>query len=130
MKELILYYTPGNRSHTPLLRGVCAQMGIRIKNLTSERCIQKIGYLAGMEGFTKREVSAGYEKYTPVMSEELLVFCGFSDERLEELLANFKKAGVPKIPLKAVLTKTNADWTTYQLYEQLREEHEQMRRSK
>lgn len=127
MKEMILYYTPGNMSHTPLLRGVCAQMNIRIKNLTPERCVQKIGYLAGVEGFEKREVSAGYEKYAPVMEEELLVFCGFSDEGLDELLENLKKAGVPKIPLKAVLTETNAGWTIYQLYGQLREEHAQMR---
>ena len=127
MKEMILYYTPGNMSHTPLLRGVCAQMNIRIKNLTPERCVQKIGYLAGVEGFEKREVSAGYEKYAPVMEEELLIFCGFSDERLDELLENLKKAGVPKIPLKAVLTEINAGWTIYQLYGQLREEHAQMR---
>ena len=126
MKELILYYTPGNKVHTSLLRGVCAQMDIRIKNLTPERCVQKTGYLAGIEEFEKREVSAGYEKYAPVMGEELLVFCGFSDERLDELLANLKKAGVPKIPLKAILTKTNAEWTIYQLYEQIRQEHAQM----
>lgn len=126
MNELVLYYTPENRAHTPLLRGVLSQMGIRVKNLTSERCVQKIGYLAGMEGFAKRDVSPGYEKYAPVMGEELLVFCGLTDERLEELLANLKKAGVPKISLKAIVTETNAEWTVYQLYEQLREEHAQM----
>ena len=43
-----------------------------------------------------------------------------------ELLDKLKKEGVPKINLKAVVTETNAGWTVYQLYEQLREEHAQM----
>lgn len=127
-KELVLFYTPENKEHTPLLRGVLSQMHIKIKNLTAERCVQKIGYLAGLEGFEKREVSPGYERYAPAMEEELLVFCGLTDERLEELLANLKKAGVPQIPLKAVVTDTNAEWTVYRLYDQLREEHAQLRR--
>lgn len=128
MKELVLYYTPEDRPHAPLVRGVLSQMHIRIKNLTLERCVQKIGYLAGMEGFEKREVSPGYEKYAPAMEQELLVFCGLTEERLEELLANLKKAGVPPIPLKAIVTDTNAEWTAYQLYGQLQEEHMQMQR--
>lgn len=126
MKEMILYYAPDNTSHTPLLRGVMAQMGIRVKNLTPERCVQRIGYLVGMDGVEKRVVSENFQKYAPAMHEEMLVISGFTDERLEELLGNLKRAGVPKINLKAIVTETNAQWTVYQLYEQLREEHRQM----
>lgn len=126
MREMILYYAPDNTPHTPLLRGVAVQMGVRVKNLTPERCIQKIGYLVGMEGIEKREVSENIQRYVPQMHEEMLVFSGFTEGRLEELLANLKKAGVPKINLKAVVTETNARWIVYQLYEQLREEHARM----
>lgn len=126
VKEMILYYTPGDKPHAPILRGVAVQMGIKIKNLTPERCIQRIGYLVRMEGIEKREVSANFQKYAPAMDEEMLVLAGFTEERLDELLANLKKAGVPKINLKAIVTETNAQWTVYQLYEQLREEHAQM----
>lgn len=126
VKEMILYYTPGDKAHTPLLRGVAAQMGVKVKNLTPERCIQRIGYLLRMEGIERREVSANFQKYAPVMDEEMLVLAGFTEERLEELLENLKKAGVPKINLKAIVTETNAQWTAYQLYEQLKEEHTQM----
>ena len=126
MKEMILYYAPENTPHTSLLRGVMAQMGIKVKNLTPERCIQRIGYLVGMDGVEKREVSDGFRKYAPVMNEEMLVISVFWEERLEELLDKLKKEGVPKINLKAVVTETNAGWTVYQLYEQLREEHAQM----
>ena len=126
VKEMILYYTPEDRAHGPILRGVAARMGIKIKNLTPERCIQKIGYLTGAEGVERREVSVNFQKYAPVMEEEMLVLSGFTEERLEEFLGNLKKSGVPKIGLKAVVTETNAQWTAYQLYEQLKEEHRQL----
>ncbi len=126
MKEMVLYYAPDNTPHTSLLRGVMVQMGVKVKNLTPERCIQRIGYLVGADGVEKRKVSENFQKYAPAMNEEMLVISGFSEERLEELLDKLKKAGVPKINLKAVVTETNAGWTVYQLYEQLREEHAQM----
>lgn len=121
-KELVLYYAPEGTDHVGLLKGILSQMGIKIKNLTSQRCVQKIGYLAGTEGFGKREVNEGFEKYAPAMDKELLLFCGFSEERLEELLDKMKKAGIPKIGLKAVITETNVHWTVYRLYKQLCEE--------
>ena len=122
MKELVLYYAPEGTAHVGQLKGILSQMGIKIKNLTPERCVQKIGYLAGAEGFEKRSVNAGYEKYAPAMDKELLLFCGFTEERLDELLNRMEKAGVPKIGLKAIMTETNAHWTVYQLYRQLLEE--------
>jgi len=125
MEELVLYYAPESTAHVGQLKGFLSQMGIRIKNLTPERCVQKIGYLAGEQGFKKRTVNAGYEKYAPAMDKELLVFCRFTEERLDQLLDHMKTAGIPKIGLKAILTDTNADWTVYQLYRQLCEEHAQ-----
>lgn len=122
MKETVLYYAPEGTAHVGQLKGIVSQMGIKIKNLTPERCVQKIGYLAGAEGFEKRTVSAGCEKYAPVMDRELLVLCGFTEERLDQLLDRMKTAGIPKIELKAILTEINAGWTVYQLYRQLCEE--------
>lgn len=37
-----------------------------------------------------------------------------------------RKAGVPKINLKAVVTEHNIGWTFRQLYEEIKKEHEQM----
>ena len=42
------------------------------------------------------------------------------------LLAGLRRAGVPRIALKAVLTEHNSDWTFYHLYQELKEEHETM----
>lgn len=151
MSETVLYYAPENTAHVSLLKGVLAQMGIKIKNLTPVRCEKKIGFLAGMEGFiddhptqenslnnseklhknvSVTEISAipfgGQQASQELIKDELLILCGFTDERLDELLAKLKKAGVPRTGLKAVVTETNAQWTVYELYGHLLEERRYM----
>lgn len=56
----------------------------------------------------------------------MLVMKHFSGHRLDELLLNLRKAGVPRIAIKAVLTEQNAGWPFYKLYQELRREHEAM----
>lgn len=150
MGETVLYYAPENTVHVNLLKGVLVQMGIKIKNLTLVRCGKKIGFLAGLEGFvddTAPENSVndskerhgeisfagmeimslrGQQAFQEPIREELMVLSGFTDERLDELLAKLKKAGVPRTILKAVVTETNAQWTVYELYDHLLEERRQI----
>uniref|UniRef100_UPI0032600706 DUF3783 domain-containing protein n=1 Tax=Clostridium sp. NkU-1 TaxID=1095009 RepID=UPI0032600706 len=45
---------------------------------------------------------------------------------MDELLSNLRRAGVPKIDLKAVITDTNCKWKFYDLYLELKEEHDAM----
>lgn len=150
MNETVLYYAPENTAHVSLLKGVLVQMGIKIKNLTPARCEKKIGFLAGLDGFAddtalENRVNDGRERQgnasfaemgtMPLrgqqalqgpIREEFMVLCGFTDERLDELLAKLKKAGVPRVALKAVVTETNAQWTVYELYNHLLEERRQI----
>ena len=56
----------------------------------------------------------------------MLVMYRFSSQRMDELLRNLRKAGVPRIDLKAVITESNCQWTFYHLYEEISEEHRQM----
>ncbi|WP_321022576.1 DUF3783 domain-containing protein [Enterocloster bolteae] len=58
--------------------------------------------------------------------EQVMVLKQFSSQRLDMLLAGLRRAGVPRIALKAVLTEHNSDWTFYHLYQELKEEHETM----
>ena len=62
----------------------------------------------------------------PVPEEEMLVMKNFTSRRIDEMLAAFRKAGIPRIELKAVITDTNQSWPFYQLYEELKKEHEIM----
>ena len=60
----------------------------------------------------------------PRIDEEMLVMSNFSNSRLNELLAQMRKAGAPRIALKAMVTPTNCRWSFYDLYKEIREEHE------
>ena len=153
MKELVLYYTPSPASHVAKLKSVLVRMGVRIKNISSEQVNQTVGYLAGLPGFEECanqaaelhevEKSGKAEKFgeaeksgeagtldkaakLPVIPEEVLVMKNFTSRRIDELLLGLRKAGVPKIALKAIITEQNSKWTFYQLYEELREEHQAM----
>lgn len=148
-REMVLYYQPeaerqkGNASKAAKLKGVLIRMGVRIKNIETDQLGQKIGYLAGVDGFTEsdskreenqagaepkaqEEASASPRSVPPMVEEEILVMKNFTSRRIDLLLSEFKKAGVPKINLKAVVTETNCNWTFYDLYEELKKEHEAM----
>jgi hypothetical protein len=126
-KELVLYYQPevekqtGNDSKAAKLKAVLIRMGIRIRNISSDQMNQTVGYLAGIEGFDETAFEA-----CPPVEEEILVMKNFSNRRVDELLLNLRRAGVPKVQLKAVVTDTNCKWRFYDLYEELKEEHEAM----
>lgn len=58
-------------------------------------------------------------------TEPMLVFCGLQNTVLDRFLAELRKNGI-RIPLKAVMTETNRDWTLRKLYDELRGEHSYM----
>ena len=123
--ETVLYYNPGTpetMKHVARLKSVLVRMGIRIRNIGPDQVNQTVGYLAGVPGF-EENADAGQ---LPVVGEEMLVLKQFSSRRIDELLLNLRKAGVPRISLEAVLTEHNCGWTFYALYNELREEHEKM----
>ena len=121
-KETVLYYNPSPTDKVRLMKGVLVQMGVRIKNITPEQTGQTVGYLAGLPGFQEIGMEAGQ----PVIEEEMLVMKDFTGVRMDQLLMGLRKAGVPKIALKAVVTESNSKWTFEQLYREIKDEHEKM----
>ena len=100
-KELVLYYTPEKSDADRLLKGVLVRMGIRIRNITPEQTAEKVGALAGLPGYEEQEKATD----APVIPEKLLVLHGFGQRRLQELLGGLRKAKVPPIPMKAMVTE-------------------------
>ena len=129
-KETVLYYAPEKSDADRLLKGVLIRMGVRIKNAGPAEAGQTVGYLAGLPGFeeTKAGESApeAFGEAPLLIPERMLVLRDFGNRRLEEMLSGFRKAKVPPIPLKAVLTEHNCGWTLVELYRELKEEHEKM----
>lgn len=58
------------------------------------------------------------------LPEAMLVFCGLGQALLNQVLEVIRVANLPPIPLKAVLTETNREWDTRQLYTELCRERE------
>ena len=85
---------------------------------------QSVGYLAGVSGKKAAEV----EYDGPELEEPMMIMC-MDSRRIDELLAAFRRAGVPRIAYKAMLTSTNSDWTPLELYKELKREHEAMHRN-
>lgn len=133
-KETVLYYNPGDpetAKHVALMKSVLVRMGIRIRNVGPDQIHETVGYLAGLEGYPSREEAKGMldrqEDEMPLaIPVEVMVLKQFSDRRLDELLMNLRRAKVPRIRLKAVLTEHNSHWSFYQLYEELWKEHQAM----
>ena len=138
LKEMVLYYDPNQSPYAAKLKGVLVRMGVRIKNIAPEQVGEVVGVLAGFSGFEKEagslkkeegmqkaECAQGkvLEKPQCEMSEEMLVMKNFTGRRIDELLINLRKAGVPKINLKAVITEQNSHWTFSHLYEEIQKEH-------
>ena len=79
------------------------------------------GYLCDLEGFSPVEetVEGGF-------SDEMLVLCGLSGPQLDALLSSLRRSRVV-VALKAVVTEDNAAWSSLQLHDELRQEHEAMK---
>lgn len=144
-EKVLLYQIKGTEIAVKL-QPVILQMGLRIKSVMPEEYGQPLGVLAGIKGFQAagEEESQGHtvtgaesreqaqclkqagQAIPSAIPEPMLVMCGMGGSRVDEFLARMRRAGVPKIALKAMLTPTNVNWTSRELYEELRREHEAM----
>lgn len=129
VQETVLYYTPVQGPNVTKLKGVLVRMGIRIRNVAEEQTGETIGGLLGLPGYDVRQDPEAQPETSAEIRDEVLVMHNFSGYRIDELLLNLRKAGVPKIHLKAVVTETNCSWTFYQLYKEIKEEHTRMQKS-
>lgn len=129
--ELVLYYSTGDprmKKQEMMMKSVLVRMGVKIRNVAPDQVMESVGYLTGVPGFEKREVlqQPEAEEKIPQITEQMLVMKDFTSRRIDTLLLNLRKAKVPKINLKAIVTEQNAGWSFYHLYEEIGEEHRRM----
>lgn len=122
--EVVLLYNLANTEKGRQIKKLLIPLGISIKEIAKEQYLQPIGSLVGVKGFEKNNnvyTEQGFE-------EEMLVLHKFTSPRIDLLLKGFKKAGIEKVDLKAVVTPTNAVWNSLELYEEIKKEHESMQK--
>ena len=151
-RELILFYTPDRSKDDRLIQMLLMTMGFRFRMIQKEELGRQVGELAGLKEFSgqygndisgelKPEAKrasvpensdedkpdfAVSDEDQPEITDKFMILCGFSRNRLNDLLAGMRRNKVPPVPLKAMLTETNCQWTVRQLYRELKAEHEFM----
>ena len=98
------------------LRQIFAMLRLRMRPVEPERYGVPIGLLAQGQGEAGEAAQA--------IPEAMLVFCGLGEALLNQVLEVIRVAQLPPIPLKAVLTASHQEWTTLQLYQELKKERE------
>ena len=121
-QETILLYYPKKLKYLPKIKSIFVQLGIPFRILDASCASQKIGYLTGRTGYEKKDLNEPSEK----IPQPMMVMDHFSSVRMDVLFSYLKKAGIPSVDLKAIVTDTNADWTFSELYQEIAKEHARM----
>lgn len=119
-QEAVYFYSPAPAGYQTQMKMVFARLGVRFHAITPAQTGETVGYLVGVDGFGPQP--EGTE--APAVTDEVLILKNFTGRRIDAMLAALKKAGVPSIALKAVVTEHNLGWTFAALAEELRQEHE------
>lgn len=119
IRETVLLYFPQKTPYLSNLKAILIQMGVRIRTVEPSQVTQKVGYLAGLDGYASSPVP----ETLPSISQEVMVMKYFTGGRMDQLFAAMRKKHIPPIPLKAVVTDTNASWTFFELYMEIKKEH-------
>lgn len=118
---ILLYSVPADLHRE--ISAIALELGIACKKIARRRFTQCIGCHAGIPGYgSTAEDYEGQELPSP-----MLVFAGFSDRMLDRLLAACKKAAIPEISCRAIVTQHNIRWNALVLYQELIQEHESVK---
>lgn len=153
-KEVLLLYRFRDTEIGQQVLGVAARMGILCRVVESQQTEEVLGTLLKLPGFesvleknsqemqgtagtlvqeaAEREVkkpSVCKAEELNALSRQMMVLYGFTNERLDEFLRNMRRAGIPRIALKAIVTPHNVNWTFRQLYEELEREEAAYRKN-
>lgn len=113
MKEVVLYFGKEN-ALAPVRRAMSVRK-IALRAVPPQDYAQPLAALAAK----KTDAAAGGGD---AFDEPMLLFCGFSAARLDLALNGLRREGI-SVPLKAVLTASNRDWTPRALHDELAREH-------
>ena len=126
MRSMILCYNLKGTKKGRKLGMLGSFLGFRIKYVEKEEYLKSIGELTGLineKETTDSQISE--QQDTEAFEEEMIVIQMEDHRMLDKLLFQMRKEKV-KIPLKAVVTAQNQNWTSEALYKEIKKEHETM----
>ena len=107
------------------IRGLAAAIGVRVKAVPPESFSMPLGAMLGIPA-GPANAPAEAEGF----SDPMLLMCNLDEARFNRFLQLLRGPGLPRIPLKAVLTPHHAGWNALQLHAELAREHEAMTRGR
>ena len=120
MKATALLYHVSEEKEKELQKAL-TMLGVKTRRVLDAELNQKVGYLAGLEGYSQTETDVS--NITMEEPPEILLMCDFSQIQFDMLMQLFRHKKLPSVTLKAVLTPTNRDWTFQWLISDLKLEH-------
>lgn len=126
MKETVLLCNLVDTDKGQAMMKILDQLGINVKIVEKDEILHSLGYLLSMDGFEASTLEITDEDIV----EEMMVIHNFSDEQINLMLEIFKGADIPFIPLKAITTPMNIEWSFHQLYQEIKKEYEMMAKTK
>lgn len=114
-KILSFQLTPAENN---ALKGMCAVMGLQLREVRQEEYGKTLGALAGV----KPDLGGG--KWFAPLSGQMLVFADVPNGQLDAILTMLRSKQIAPGSYKAVLTETNAGWTVPVLFAELQKERE------
>lgn len=122
MKTVLLYNFTGERLKNVKAAVMLTRAGSKVVEKDSYG--KSLGSLIGEEGHS--DAPAEYENF----DDEMLVMSGFDSDDINRLILALRKTGVGRVALKAVITPTNIEWNSSQLYYAVKADHEEMQKRK
>lgn len=133
MKSIMLCYNLKGTKKGKKIGMLGSFLGFRVKYVEKEEYSKTIGVLTGLKEEVAEEASreetsgTDNEKNEEItdFEEEMLVMLLADNRILDKLLFQMKKEKV-QVPLKAIVTAKNQNWTSMALYSEIKREHESM----
>lgn len=117
MAKVLLYnFSEDNRRKK--VKAALFQCAIPSREVETEEQLHPLGYLLGMESFLPFA-----EKAETPFTEEMIVMHDLSSGQFHRFLDSLRAEGI-RVPLKAVVTEHNVQWSSLKLYAELQAEHQ------
>lgn len=118
MQETVLLYNIDKTDAGKAIISILEKLNVEVIIVKSSDLMSPIGYILGVDNFER-----GTEALTEIPQDDMMVMAGFEDKQVDLLLQIFKEANIPFIPLKAIVTQTNVNWTFMQLLKNVKTEY-------
>ncbi|RHM59538.1 MULTISPECIES: DUF3783 domain-containing protein [Coprobacillaceae] len=118
MEETVLLYNIDKTEPGKAMISILKKLDVKVVIVKTKDLMNPVGYLLGNSDY-KRST----DKIKEVPQDEMMVLSGFDDKQVDVLLQIFQKANIPFIPLKAIVTETNIEWSFLQLLNNVKNEY-------